>query len=1068
MREANSDAASRTAGTRARGTGGLTLRGVAPPRVFDMLAYEPKGGSILGRFESAWWRLLPDGRLFFEPSRLDDPLSDSYVLQGSYTEAGESLAFVAESFRVGGRLLALDGVIRRDGRQYLLDCLFVDEGTPSPVLHVTQRLDAWDGRETARDTRTIKCVTVPALYDLRLKGSTTCGEFGGVPACLYTSYSFSTPAATEPDDVHFNLGNGSALEASAEENGVCTLLLPLDTFLAAAWGELPERRNFTLNVEDGRIRLEAEAGPGSESIFSWREVEASPSTGGEPPRPPFTFCEARTLRLDCLFSGESVAGEIRANGVTFDGRAARYEATFEGRRAADVPQAVERLELKAKTHDAERSWRDANVFEGEWRSQRFGGVRLRQRDAEVTATFSNDAGADFKGDATEHRLIFESVGGQGARAVLRAVRGGQFLAGLFSPRGGGAPAAELLYRARPSSTLVEDFLRSTPDPLAWGGMADALKAIDRHDEALALYEKLYKAAGENRRHTPPHSDEWTWFFGHEWGALLNLMNCYQMRQLLLSGLHPRFRTEGGGEETAFELLLDALEHAVDLQEELQQLARRVAAEEGVEFPDFGARLAQQIESWRRSLSNEAGRMRALELGQKPLARLLKVLASGGSPGQALVAAESARARVFSDLMQTRIYHERALESFASLKPGDVEKMLDGRMAATAPVELEKLKQTARDLRATAVEYYLDEDDLYVWVLRPDGEVNFHQLRRAGLKRNLTSLVARTRASLGVRTREATLKSAGLAPREYLPPLAELYDLLVAPVARWLPEDEHEEVIFIPHEALYLVPFPALFHGQHLVERHTVSVAPSIRFVETAHRLAASRASHPPGALVAGDPLMPFWPRGGGDASSRLPQLRFARSEAEQVAARLNAVAGLNAVALVGDEAVGERIVAALPRQSVVHLATHGIIEDDAADGEIPGALALGPSGADDGYLTASRIAALDLRARLVVLSACNTGSGRLSADGVVGLVRAFLTAGVECVVASLWSVGDESTSELMVKFYDELLRGRPAAHALRRAMLDLKAAPPYDSPLHWAAFTVTGQCREPLFEAARG
>lgn len=1066
MSEANPDVASRGGGQWARGADSLVLKGVAPPKVFDLLADAPKGGSILSRFEGAWWRLLPDGRFFFEPSRLNDPLSNSYVLQGSYVQAGGSLAFVAESFRSPGHQLALDGVIRREEGGYVLDCLFVDEGSGSPALHVTQRLAAWGGRETPHAARTIKGVPVPALYDLRLTGATTSGEFSGVQACLYTTYSFSTPAASEPDDVRFSISDGSALEASEGGNGTCTLLPPLDTFLAAATGALPSQPGFALNIEGGRIRLEIEGEPGSESVFSWREVEESPAVAGGPPRPPFTFCEARTLHLDCLVSGESVTGEVRAVGVTPEGRPARYEATFEGRRAADVPQTVARLERKVTLHGAERGWRETNVFEGEWRSQRFGSVRLRQHGEEVTATFSGEAGASFKGMATEYRLTVEGVGGRAGRAVLHAVRGGQFLAGLFSPPGGGAPAADLLYRARPSSRLVEELLRNNPDPLAWGRMADVLKSLDRHDEALTLYEKLYQAAGENRRHAQPYSEEWVWFFSHEWGALLNVMNCFQMRHLLLAGVHPRFREEGG-EEAAFEFLLNAVEHAVTLQEELQEVARRLAAQEGVEFPDFGARLAQQVESWRRSLGSEAGRMRALELGQRPLARLLKVLAAGGNPEQALVAAESARARVFSDLMQTRIYRERTLESLTSLPADDVEQMLAGQMAATAPVELGALKRTARDLRSTAVEYYLDDEELFVWVLRPDGEVKLHRHRQAGLKQAVTNLVALTRASLGVQTREAAVKSVGRAPHEYLPPLKELYQMLVAPVARWLPDGESDEVIFIPHEALYLVPFPALFDRQHLVERHTVSVAPSIRFVETARHLSASRVSHPPGMLVAGDPLMPFWPRGGG-AAHRLPQLEFARREAEQLAARLKSVAGMDTVALVGEEATRGRIVAALPGQSLVHLATHALIEDEGTGGEVPGAIALGPSGEDDGYLTASQIAALNLRARLVVMSACNTGRGRLSADGVVGLVRAFLTAGVECVVASLWSVDDQSTQELMVRFYDNLLRGMPAAHALRRAMLDLRAESLYDNPLYWAAFTVTGQCREPLFEAARG
>jgi CHAT domain-containing protein len=192
----------------------------------------------------------------------------------------------------------------------------------------------------------------------------------------------------------------------------------------------------------------------------------------------------------------------------------------------------------------------------------------------------------------------------------------------------------------------------------------------------------------------------------------------------------------------------------------------------------------------------------------------------------------------------------------------------------------------------------------------------------------------------------------------------------------------------------------------------------------------------------------------------LPQLEFARREAEQIASKLEVRP------LLGAEADRESVRQLLPQQKLIHLATHGLLDDVGPATEIPGAIALAPTVEDDGFLTATEIAALNLQARLVVMSACNTGRGRLSADGLLGLVRAFLTAGAECVVASLWSVPDHSTQELMVEFYEDLLRGQPIAQALRQAMLTLKADKRYANPLDWAAFTVTGQSQRPLFDVS--
>jgi len=97
---------------------------------------------------------------------------------------------------------------------------------------------------------------------------------------------------------------------------------------------------------------------------------------------------------------------------------------------------------------------------------------------------------------------------------------------------------------------------------------------------------------------------------------------------------------------------------------------------------------------------------------------------------------------------------------------------------------------------------------------------------------------------------------------------------------------------------------------------------------------------------------------------------------------------------------------------------------------------------------------LKLDADLAVLSACDTGQGRIAADGLLGLSRAFLLAGVPRVIATLWPIDDRPTPILMTNFYDGL-KARRTAEALRQAMLTTIAAG-YPEPKYWAAFVLIG------------
>lgn len=125
-----------------------------------------------------------------------------------------------------------------------------------------------------------------------------------------------------------------------------------------------------------------------------------------------------------------------------------------------------------------------------------------------------------------------------------------------------------------------------------------------------------------------------------------------------------------------------------------------------------------------------------------------------------------------------------------------------------------------------------------------------------------------------------------------------------------------------------------------------------------------------------------------------------------------------------------------------------------------------PAEAEDGILTAEDVSAIDLTGtRLVVLSACETGLGTVEVgEGVFGLRRAFVLAGAETLVMSLWQVPDRPTQLLMTRFYRELLEGKGRADALRAAQLALKGEPATSDPRCWGAFICQGD-PNPIFDA---
>ncbi len=284
-------------------------------------------------------------------------------------------------------------------------------------------------------------------------------------------------------------------------------------------------------------------------------------------------------------------------------------------------------------------------------------------------------------------------------------------------------------------------------------------------------------------------------------------------------------------------------------------------------------------------------------------------------------------------------------------------------------------------------------------------------------------------------------------------------LLPDPVRRALVAGGYQRVVVLPWGPIGSLPLSALRLGPGaLVDRASVVVVPDLealtlplqrlpgpsdaeRLLQEMYTFDAAMLQSGP-RVVVGDPA---FPQGG---AWSFPPLPGARREAVAVAARLGTTA------LVGEAATHQAVSTALDRAvdrpGILYFATHGV--SDGVNPMTESFLAL----ADEPLL------ADEIRRRrhfgrhpLVVLSACQTGLGKVFDGGLFGISRAFYGAGAGQVVGSLWSVDDEATYRLMTTFVERLKEGATAPEeALRQAMIEARTANP--DPATWASFVVFG------------
>jgi CHAT domain-containing protein/Tfp pilus assembly protein PilF len=277
---------------------------------------------------------------------------------------------------------------------------------------------------------------------------------------------------------------------------------------------------------------------------------------------------------------------------------------------------------------------------------------------------------------------------------------------------------------------------------------------------------------------------------------------------------------------------------------------------------------------------------------------------------------------------------------------------------------------------------------------------------------------------------------------------ELYRLLIHPIERDL--NPNQELCIVPDKMLNYTPFNALKSPatkQFLIENYAISVAPSATiFVLSSERAARLSRPGPERLLGVGNPLLP----------ASYEPLPGTQQEVDELAKFYD-----QPQVLVAARATEANVRARIGEAQVIHFASHSLANDHSPDysalilthEEIPH-----PSDAQDGLLRASEIKRLPLRAtKLVILSACRTGIERYyKGEGMMGLARPFLSAGVPVVVASFWPVESEFTTEFMIQFHrlrrQTMVSSNRALQLAQQQMIhrsDVRIS-------QWAAFAVLG------------
>lgn len=428
-----------------------------------------------------------------------------------------------------------------------------------------------------------------------------------------------------------------------------------------------------------------------------------------------------------------------------------------------------------------------------------------------------------------------------------------------------------------------------------------------------------------------------------------------------------------------------------------------------------------------------------------------------------------------------------------------------------PLTLKEIQSQVLDPDTLLIEYSIGEERSYVWAVTSSSLLSRELPKRAEIEtvaRRLYDLLNARNTRVKNETEAQRFARIAQADAELPAAAASLSRMVLEPLAAQL---GNKRLMIVADDALHFVPFAVLPVGtssaasmgrqrratKTLIENHEIVNLPSGSTLAVIRDEVAGRSRAPMSVAALADPVFakddervkPVKDNPSlnevlqsvndalksGETKDRqlikataeagiatdgvnVPRLPGTRQEAEQIIAMASPTERRLALDF---EASRDTITSAdLSRYRYVHLSTHGFL--NSANPELSGlvfSLVNERGEPRDGFLRAHEIFNLKLAPEVVVLSACQTGLGKnIKGEGLVSLTRGFMYAGAPRVVVSLWAVSDLGTTELMVRFYQGMLKEgmRPAA-ALRAAQVSLMNDKRWTSPYYWAPFTLQGE-----------
>jgi CHAT domain-containing protein/tetratricopeptide (TPR) repeat protein len=433
------------------------------------------------------------------------------------------------------------------------------------------------------------------------------------------------------------------------------------------------------------------------------------------------------------------------------------------------------------------------------------------------------------------------------------------------------------------------------------------------------------------------------------------------------------------------------------------------------------------------------------------------------------------------------------------------KAKGSRYASFTQPELVTLKQVQQELLSPdtlLLEYFLGEERSFLWAITPSS-INQFELPKREEVESLAYEVCDLLTARNVRPKDETIEQRRMrlakAAKQYSEAASKLSHVLLGQLP---PTLRSKRLLIIPDGALHHVSFaalPIISEGAGraqkeipLVINHEIITLPSASTLTMLRKEITTNEPTPNVIAVIADPVFDsddvrvikkgrppasenqsgndarsiergdlkkaLRDTGGRDGPEKLSRLLFTRLEAEEILKLVDRSTSKKAVGFKASKATATSHELALFQ--IVHFATHGIA--DSAHPELSGiilSLVDEHGTAQDGFLRLHEIYNLKLPAKLVVLSACETGLGKqVRGEGLIGLTRGFMYAGAARVIASLWSVRDEATAELMKRFYSGMLKeGKTASAALQAAQASMWSDSDWKSPYYWAGFIIQGE-----------